>query len=116
MMKKAILAIATIISANTYAQAAEVYVRERPPFGDAGTVYKGIFYYFTNARGEKCDLYLGGGCYVKSNQRATAVGNGIIRVAGEYYCSRIPDTSRRTGYTYGYGKCTPNGWIPRKDP
>jgi len=115
-MKGLALAIITFISANVYAQAAEIYVRERPPFSDAGTVYKGIFYYFSNERGGKCDLYLGGGCYVTGNQRATALGNGIIKVGGEYYCSIIPDTSERPGYTFGYGKCSSNGWIPRRDP
>jgi len=114
-MSKVIFAIIAVISTNAYAQAAEIYVRERPPFSDAGTVYRGMFYYFTNERGAKCDLYLGGGCYVKSNQRASVLGNGIIKVGGEYYCSRIPDTSGRVGYTFGYGKCSPNGWIPNRD-
>lgn len=115
-MKATILAIFTAMAASAYAQAGEVYVRERPPFSDAGTVYKGMFYYFTNSRDEKCDLILRGGCYVNSSQIATSLGNGIIKVGGELYCSRIPDTSRRVGYTYGYGQCSSNGWIPRRDP
>lgn len=115
-MRKAAFALITVMASTAYAQAGEVYVRARPPFSDAGTVYKGAFYYFTNSRDAKCDLFLGGGCYVKSNQKATPVANGIVRVSGELYCSRIPDTNGRAGYTYGYGECTLNGWIPRRDP
>ena len=114
-MKKTIFAILSLCAVAANAYAGEVYVRERPPFSDAGTVHKGLFYYFTNSRDETCDLVLKGSCYVNSNQRATVLKKGIIEVGSELYCSKVPDTMGRSGYTLGNGICTRNGWIPRRD-
>ena len=115
-LKKFIFAVVAVMAVCSCGQAAEVYVRKRPPSSDKGIVYKDIFYYFTNYRGAKCDLILNRGCYVTSNAKVTRLADGIVQVRGELYCSKIPDTSERLGFKFGYGQCSSSGWIPARDP
>ena len=100
-----------------------VYTFWRPPYQLSGTIdSKGNYYYFTNARPVKCDLKIDSGCYMKSKQAATIISPAIIQVGNAYACAESLITKERektehlAQFSFGYGTCTQQGWVPKKNP
>mgnify|MGYP007063734381 CR=1 FL=1 len=97
----------------------EVYTFRRPPFSDSGTYdSSGRYFEFTNARGAPCAFRLKSGCYLDTGIKVKNISPGIIKVGDRYACSHsiIPNMINVQGYSYGYGVCTHEGWVPEIDP
>ena len=100
-----------------------VYTFRRPPFSLSGTIDSdGNYYSFTNARPVECDLRVGNACLLKTSQTATIISPGIIQVGNAYACaeSLITKVKEKTEhlpqFSWGYGTCTQQGWVPKKNP
>ena len=97
----------------------EVYTFRRPPFSDSGTYdSSGRYFEFTNARGAICAFRLENRCYLDTGIKVKNISPGIIKVGDRYACaySIIPNMINVQGYSYGYGVCTHEGWVPEIDP
>ena len=101
-----------------------VYTFRRPPFSLSGTIDSdGNYYYFTNARPVECDLRVRNACFMKTSRHtATIISPGIIKVGNSYACAESLITKERKKteqlpqFSLGYGICTQQGWVPKKNP
>ena len=108
---------------NTKDQEFIVYTFRRPPFSSSGTIDSdGNYYSFTNARPVECDLRIGNACFNKTSHTATIISPGIIKVGNAYACAESLITKERNKteklpqFSWGYGNCTQQGWVPQENP
>ena len=118
-----LISVPAISSESKTDQEFIVYTFRRPPFSSSGTIDSdGNYYSFTNARPVECDLRIGNACFNKTSHTATIISLGIIKVGNAYACAESLITKERKKieklpqFSWGYGTCTQQGWVPKKNP